>query len=340
KVNCFLSGGWDSRLLAGLLAKKNQVDCTWTTELLGRYSESRIAYTVADHLGINNQFIPPTFLNLISYFHKHRKLVDYSSDTGPWIMSLLEKIPDGHVYVDGFLVDVLLRPDKHVSPFLLECVNTGNIEGAKEYFLNMYLEAGGPFPSVKAGGRPWQKLLKRDFYEEQAEKLKNNINEEFGDAERGQDFVTSFVMKNRQRRCITALPMLLIGNKGPILLPFCDLELVRLCLNIPLEHKISGRLQFFILEKIKNGLGRLISTNSEKSLLHPYLRKRITYDFTRRFLSWGWLYEKAVTQLDKQILEFLYGGENEAKLRLLRFPYQLTRLLFVQEALALNNSKE
>ncbi|MFQ5905533.1 MAG: hypothetical protein ACE5JA_03080 [bacterium] len=340
RVNCFLSGGWDSRLLAAVLSNANLVDRTWSTETIGQFSAERsIAALAAQFLGLESEVVPPGFFSVIKDFYEHSRLVDFSSDTGPWIMSLLDALPVGQIYVDGFLVDVLLRPDRHVPSALVECVNTGDVERAATYFFEMYLEAGGPFSYVRAGGKPWQKLLKRGFYEEQTKQLKENIENELADVECGQDFATSFVIKNRQRRGIAPLPILLMGSKGPMLLPFCNLKLARLCLRIPLEHKTSGQLQFGLLERARKGLGRLISTNSDKTLLQPYIRRWTPIDFVRRLLFGGWQYEQAVTQLGSDVFNLLGGGENVARLRLLKYPYQLQRLLLVQQAIALLDSK-
>lgn len=340
RLDCFLSGGWDSRLLSGLLSNAGLVDRTWSTETIGLFSrEGEIAAHVAQWLDLENCYVPPAYLSVIRDFWEHSKLVDFSSDTGPWIMSLIDALPAGHIYVDGYLVDVLLRPDRHVPPILVEYVRTGDVEGAVAYYHNMYLEAGGPFSYVRAGGRPWQKLLKRDFYDDQTRRLRDTIENELADSKPECDFATSFVIRNRQRRGIAPLPVLLMGSKGPLLLPFCNLQLVRLLLGVPLEHKTSGQLQFLLLERVRQGLGRLISTNSDKALLGPYLRTWSPTDFGRRLLFGGWLYEQAVTQLGSEVLYLLSGEERVARLQLLKFPYQLQRLLLVQQALALASNE-
>jgi len=337
KVDCFLSGGWDSRLLAAWLANYGLANRTWTTDNMGMFKEYQIASHVAQYLQLDNNYISPAYLSQSLHFDEFGRLVDFSTDSGPWIISLLDALPSGRVFVDGHLVDVLLRSDRHAPPSLIECVRAGNFDEAASFFHEMYLEIGGPFSFIKGGGKIWRRLLKTDFFEEQAMRLKENILNEFSDVKAGQDFVTSFGIRNRQRRGIAPQPISLIGHRGFVFLPFCSPELVRFCLSVPLEHKVSGRLQYLLLEKAKRGLGDIVSTNSTPAHLHSYRKRMTVADITRQLIYGGWLYSKVIERLDTNLLVLLRGTKSEAKLRLLGFPYQLPRLLFVQAALTLHN---
>ena len=328
-LDCFLSGGWDSRLCAALLALRHQLGTLWTTDQLSKYREVEMAGLVAKQLGAMHRFISPDFLSYASEFCRHALLVDFQTDTGPWVMSLLNAVPSGTPLVDGYLIDVVLRGDRHVPPALQECVQTGDRETAAHLYSTVFLTKGGPLDNEKGGGSTWQPLLKKSFWDEQSHILVQTVMQEFAQLKPGTDFVTSFVIKNRQRRSISLLPLNLMGSRGPVFLPFSNWDLVRWSLSIPLRYKCGGELQRMVLQRIMPGFGDLVSTNSPKEVLQPFRRTNTSLDYMRKMVN-GALLCIHFLRLGSVLPPVLLQGNGAfARLNLLAHPYNLARFLFI-----------
>jgi hypothetical protein len=268
----FLSGGWDSRLLASLFARTGQLEMTYTSQqrivFQGRIiSEQKIAREVASFLGIKNQFVTPVYRN-----QKTRELraaiVDYSTWFHDWAYTLIEAIPgDRYTFFDGILGDILLR-GLYITPALSQCIQRRDRDRAIEFLHSQYLQG---FNTYTRGVDPWNFVLQSDFLTAFSHGLKKEIGEQIHEIPE-EDFLTMFLINNRSRRGISPLPRHLFGMKGSVALPFSDQDLLEKCLSIPLEIRLGHSFYKGLLERSKPGLSGIPSTNSlrEKDL-NPYL---------------------------------------------------------------------
>jgi len=186
---------------------------------------------------------------------------------------MVKKLPEQNILTDGYFGDVLLR-GTHISDSLKKCIDDKNKAKAAQLTLVEYITGtniGSASTIQHPDAESWKNVLDPSFVSDSVTRLKQTISNEFNDI-CSDNFITMFQIKNRQRRCISWLPLGLIGSKGAVLLPFCDPEFVKLTLSIPIEMKRDKSLYMSLLEKTKHGLSKIPSTNTEdKKVLEPYM---------------------------------------------------------------------
>ena len=271
-----LSGGWDSRLIVAFLKEHHALTEAYTTEqglnFWGRFfSEGKIAQDVAKFLNIKNQYVEPkSSKNLF----RTAQLVDYSTSFHSWILPLIDELPEGEVFIDGFLGDVLLR-GTHIYGDFNECLKKQDKSKAAELIFSEYISgtnAGSASTTSYPDLKNWQEVLDPTFVAEALSNLKQFVKTEI-DSIKSENFLSMYQIRNRQRRCISWLPLAVIGSKGSTILPFCDPEFVELSLSLPLDIKQDHSLYNSILEKTKPGLSKIPSSNSKnKKELNKYMR--------------------------------------------------------------------
>jgi hypothetical protein len=268
----FLSGGWDSRLLAAVFARLKILRTTYTTQQQIRFgnrliSEKKIAREVARHLGVDNRFVAPLYRTPKTAKQRAR-LLDYTTWFHDWAFALVETLPyDEHIFCDGLLGDLLLRA-LYITPGLRRCIETQNRSGAARLLHRQYLKG---FNTYTKGFPQWQAVLDSPLLNQFPERLLAQISEEIDDIPH-QDFVTVFLIRNRSRMGIGPLPHLIFGAKATVIFPFCDGEFLHKSLSLPLEYRLDQSLYRSLLEKVEPGLSCIPSTNSnDLATLQPYL---------------------------------------------------------------------
>ncbi|HIC84921.1 MAG TPA: hypothetical protein EYP06_01305, partial [Desulfobacterales bacterium] len=147
-VASFLSGGWDSRLLAALIKEAGRLEVTFTTQqqvrLQGRLiSEKAIAKEVSQLLGVENRFILPQYRSPQNRV-KRAALLDYTTWFHDWAFSMTQHVPTAkYLLADGLLGDILLR-GLYVFQELEESQQKG-MERCAEIFTRLYLEGFNPY---------------------------------------------------------------------------------------------------------------------------------------------------------------------------------------------------
>jgi len=80
--------------------------------------------------------------------------------------------------------------------------------------------------------------------------------------------------------------MKIVGRKGAVITPFCDPKFVKMTLAIPIEIKQDQSLYNCLLEKTKQGLSEIPSTNTkDMKKLEPYLTQELILSVHNRILS-------------------------------------------------------
>lgn len=278
----FLSGGWDSRYLIGLFSNADRIARTFTTQQrlhLGELfiSEKKIAESVAAHLGVKNDFIPPRYRGAEN-IHQRALHLDFSTWFHDWAFHMAESLPQGrYLLLDGLLGDILLR-GLFLEADLCECMEKGD-RGAAQKILHHLMVTG--FNTYTKGTATWEKVFKNKVVERFSESLWEDIGFQLKDIE-GHEFVTLFLIKNRSRRGIAPLARLLFGQRGAVHLPFCDPGFIRLALGTPLRIRRDLSLYRALLEKARPGLSAIPSTNETDPVrLAPFLERALPAEALR-----------------------------------------------------------
>ena len=272
-ISVLLSAGWDSRLIASFLSKYHKLHTTYTTEQGGikwrKYViEKKIAKEVSKFLDVKNQYINPM---VNTEFYEPAKIIDYNTTFHKWSISFAETLPYGeNIFAMGFCGGTLLR-NSNTSKNLQKCVEDGNKEKAVQLLLSEYISGGFStinYPNLEN----WKHVLNPKFISDSILALKKTLVNEIN-LINSDNFVTMFNIMNRQRRCINWLPLTIIGRKGAVIRPFCDPEFVNIALAIPTKFKQNHSLYKCLLEKTKQGLSKIPSSNAkDKKELKPYLK--------------------------------------------------------------------
>lgn len=181
---------------------------------------------------------------------------------------MTERLPyDKFVFADGFFGDLILR-ETYTTSELHECIINKDRKQAIEILYNQYRNGLHTFmPTMEK----WKSVINAGHIENFSTTLKHDIYREIYNTY-SENFVTSYVLKNRVRRGISSLPRLIFGRKGTVITPFCDFEFVQKALSIPIEFKLNQSLYKALLERSKPGLSNIASTNTKDAAkLKPYL---------------------------------------------------------------------
>jgi len=271
-IAAFLSGGWDSRLLASMFSNLHRLAITFTSQQQLRFgnrliSERKIAGEVADYLHVGNRFVAPVYRSSKTRDQRARTL-DYRTWFHDWAFTLSEHLPkDEFVFCDGLLGDVLLR-GLFVTPELDRCTLNEDRQRAVEILHAQYIRG---FNTYTRGIDEWKSVIEPALLDQFARVLMGEISQEIHGMN-GDEFVTFFFLRNRSRRGISPLPLLILGRKGEILFPFSDPGFLQKALSIPAHLRRGLPLYRELLERSKPGLSLIPSTNTgELSQLEPYL---------------------------------------------------------------------
>jgi hypothetical protein len=257
-----LSGGWDSRLIASLLNQNERLQITYTTQQqMNRVnniliSEKKIAKEVANYLGIDNEFIQNSIPDLFTLINYHWKM-DFLTWFGFWGIKLTDHIPYGKfVIVDGIAGDLFLRGSR-LDKVFFELIQKNDKTKAIEIIHKNYLKGLHYFtPSIDC----WRGIIKSRFLESFSENLKNDISAQINEFN-SENFIIPFFALNRIRKGTSVFQRLLLGTKGPVAMPFTNLNFMKVALSIPLEYLLDFSLYKSLLEKSKPGLSTIVSTN-------------------------------------------------------------------------------
>ncbi|WP_194288702.1 asparagine synthase-related protein, partial [Ornithinicoccus halotolerans] len=122
-VTLMLSGGWDSRMLGGVLARRMPGDAvralTTTTHRDGFDADVAFSRAVADRLGIEQEVVDPEATSLPAYYRRAFRRVGYETAEHAWLepAAALARSRRAPVF-DGIAGDVLLK-NRMASPIAM-----------------------------------------------------------------------------------------------------------------------------------------------------------------------------------------------------------------------------
>lgn len=252
-VHSTLSGGWDSRLLAGLLARSGQRTRAWTTSPDdGRDHDLELAGPVARALRMRHRTVVPGEQAWLQDVRQAGRRVQYQASMHTWLMPLAHRLHRVRgPLVDGLAGDVLLK-SLFVTPEILDSRT----------------------PAVLRS-RLWDSLsrgrvsLPGMFAPEAAARLEQLSRESFDEVTGHLDghpaAATLSVLLSRTMRGVAISPMLLFAPECDVHLPFADPRVLMAALRVPAHRKMGGAYYRELLDvAVGPEVGQLPSTNDPR----------------------------------------------------------------------------
>lgn len=236
QTHLLLSGGADSRRIAGELSRQGVAFETFTTRgFVEADSEATIAAEVARALGVKNNFIDLPMEGFIQkYWSRANELNDYECCLHQWLLPLAESLPSGSfVNYDGIAGDTLIEGVFRSSGFAdtenFKFVNSSDIQTKASKIIGGNLQLSflkkkiaDKFPPEVLISSVIENLTKYDGYENQ---------------------LTLFFLMNRTRRSISLSSSRILQARIETLYPFLDIDFLNATLSIPYEHRIKHTLR-------------------------------------------------------------------------------------------------
>jgi hypothetical protein len=242
-----LSGGWDSRLIAGALRRAEipfeSVTTSWDS---GTDLERVCAAEVAAHLAVPNAYyeLPPGYY--LQVLDRYVQATDHGSVLHVWQQSFIDHLPaqPPALIFDGYAGDLLLRgfrqPQLHTK---------STSEQTCDFYDHYRLKYG----TEHLLATPAKRLV--EFLARQA------LQSELGAEPTTFDHLC-FLLDNRNRRNIALGPLRIMGQKTSVAFPFLDRALLDFALRVPARLRFDPTFYPELLDYVFPGLGQIISSNS------------------------------------------------------------------------------
>ena len=249
-----LSGGWDSRLLAGLATRRYRGPIhAWTTSHDdGRDDDLALAPAVADALGLHHHVVVPGPEAWAEGRAAVLERVEHETWLHTWLWPLAQDLHQRRLpLLDGLGGDVLFK-NLFVADPVIDAPTRG---AAMDLVLTTLMQGIGRRPEVLASqAAAWLPDAARAAARAGAARVL--------DAPAG---ITLAVLELRTVRAIAASPLRLFGPECDVRLPFFQPEAVRAALAIPLPDKSNGAYYRALLSAaISPEVMALTSTNDPR----------------------------------------------------------------------------
>jgi len=252
-VNSTLSGGWDSRLLAGLLTRAGHRTRAWTTSPDdGRDHDLQLAAPVARALRMKHRTVIPPDEAWLHDVTEVNQRAQHQVAMHTWLMPLARRLHHTRgPLVDGLAGDVLLK-----SLFVTDETVDAPTPAARRAHLWQALSRGrvslpGMFTPHTA---THLEQLSRAAFDNATEPLDGHP-----------AAATLAVLLNRTMRGVAVSPMLLFGPECDVHLPFVHPHVLEAALSLPVRDKIGGAYYRELLDTaVGPTIGQLPSTNDPR----------------------------------------------------------------------------
>ena len=245
-----LSGGWDSRLLAGLLARRSteRVEAWTTTTDDGIELDLALAPPVARHLGLrHHEFVdhesswPDLAVGVL-------RRTDYQSWMHAWLLPLANELRRRrHTVVDGFGGDFVLRRLFQT----VERDNISNTDSRHAIWTEMGASRAASEVAWSREGRDW--LADPSGFEA----FERSVAAFDGHA----NWQALTVVATRAARCIGLAPFRLVAPGTPLSVPFLSAAARDVLYAGPIYRRRGPDLYRAILHRLDSELGALPTTN-------------------------------------------------------------------------------
>jgi len=263
---CLLSGGWDSRALAGLMTRRGLSFPTLTTYGdVGNLDDPECARLVADELQLVNTYIPLPPDYLARHWRDKCLATDFATTMHTWLWPLTHQHDfSGAVNMDGIAGDVALK-GLMLSTEHLALLNQRDEDGLFEALWRHH-----------GVGDALQRCLKPRVTNEWIERARQSLLAALACWDGHPNALSFFVIGHRTRRAIAASPCLLLERRLRNVAPFLDRDFMKLAMGIPPQHKLSGDLYRQVLRTIRPSLDAIPSSNDKEwPATHPRRRRPV-----------------------------------------------------------------
>jgi hypothetical protein len=262
RPNVLLSGGWDSRLLAGLMRSKSLLRPTaWTTSPDdGRDHDIALSRPVAEGLKLAHRVHTPGDEAYTEHATATRRRVQYQTNMHTWLSPLAELLRHEHgPLLDGLAGDVLLK-----SLFV-----SSEVGATRERTKRMALVRDRLSTSLdnEAVFRPEVAEFVRGATRAGFERATEYLPEMPGDA-------TLAVLLTRTMRGIAPSPLWIFGPESDVRLPFMDPAVIEAALTVPIDTKSGGDYYRQVLSEACPRVASLPSTNDPLPKMPPAPRRQ------------------------------------------------------------------
>jgi hypothetical protein len=251
RVACPVSGGWDSRLLLGLLAERRRPDVFAITinNDDGLDREERFAAGVAAHLGVPHETGTGEMDAWWADASWFALRTDYQIVLNPWLVPLTPRLKGQSALVaDGLGLDVLAEAANHfISRAAIDA--GGGQEGPPELWRTLV---------ARVAALPYRPVLTRALNATARRQL-------LRDSERFEGHPSRLLLthwRSRTVRGISLNPDAALGSELPIATPFPDDSVARALLSASPKAKFGGRMYRALYAALDPALGALPSTNT------------------------------------------------------------------------------
>jgi hypothetical protein len=268
-VICPLSGGWDSRVLACLLAKRRDDVVAWTVNTdLGDDIEQQIAAEVATALGLQHRLVDRPKRRFSAQFEETVQMVGHETQPHLPMAWLADRFRDEPgVIVDGIAGDMLIKG--------LMTLVKGREDVTEEMILSTsgaqlvsFLASTTSTPrrraaAFSAAAGPVFAALAEHALAREASRF---------DGHPSASLLTLYW--TRTRRYISPSPVSILGRDHAVAMPFADHELAMHALSVSPRAKVGGALYRDLLRQLDPRVGPMASTN-DKLTFKPEWRRRV-----------------------------------------------------------------
>jgi asparagine synthetase B (glutamine-hydrolysing) len=270
----FLSGGFDSRLIAAELKNQGAVFQTYTTRGFTPIDEERErARKISEALGVRNTFVNLPVNNFFKDFWKRANyLTGYETCLHQWILPLVDSIPENiNINYDGIGGDIITKGYISASGFTEKDFEK---EPELEQFSIKILNN-----KVNKNNFLNKKILKRMGEFSVVDSIKN----ELSNYKKTENMITCFYLMNRTRRSIALSPFKVIAYKGiESFCPYMDNDFFDFAMSIPVKLKLKNNLRKDIMKKICPALESVSTTNYKIKKRNQYYPNDINYYTQKR----------------------------------------------------------
>ena len=250
-----LSGGWDSRLLASLLARsRRRRTLAWTTSPDdGRDLDVSLSKPVATALGIRQRLVIPGPDAWVQNADEVRARLQYQTTMHTWLMPIARRLHAARgPVVDGFGGDFLLK-GLWLTPAVLEVADASTQR--QELFETLgalRIRAGSvldPAAATVLYERAWSDFVPAF--------------ERFAEHPSG---LTIGLLHTRAARGVAGAPLCLFGPECRVVLPFVDPNVLAACLRVPVRRKVGGDFYRRVLEHAAGPVVAALPSTNDKGI--------------------------------------------------------------------------
>jgi asparagine synthetase B (glutamine-hydrolysing) len=254
-----LSGGYDSRCIAAVLARFTKVKFTTFTSSSHPSGDKDVIYArqVSKKLGVENITISRENWHIEKDFSKTMEALDYMCNDHTWLFTLVDQLGGYSTNMDGIAGDITLRGSR-LSESNVKYVHDNN-RLARVMFKDMILVYN------KVGYDKIYNLFRDDMVPSIRFKA-DDIRKELDTIPDCENKHTIFISNSRTKSAVSLMSANILARSVFSRSPFYDNEIIEFSLSIPPEMKLHNHIYKRILERLFSDIMEIPSTNDKGTI--------------------------------------------------------------------------